>query len=80
MNKDEIPTEFWTGSFKKEVCMYINDCKQYLKARIAGRPVDMLSEEFKPTEDEYLIIYGLKEVKDLCMSVGGSKPLDWKGN
>jgi len=27
-----------------------------------------------------LIIYGLKEVKELSMRLAGRTPLDWKGN
>ncbi len=80
MKKKDIPKEFFTGSFKKDVCMYINDCKQYLKAALEKRPVDMMANEFSPTDNEYLIIYGMKELKDLSMSVGGRQPLDWKGN
>jgi len=80
MKKKDIPQEFFTGSFKKDVCMYINDCKQYLKAAIEQRPVDMESEEFDPTQDEFLIIYGMKELKDLSMRVAGRHPLNWKGN
>jgi len=71
---------FSTGDFKKEVCMYINDCKQYLKAALEKRPVDMMAEEFNPTDDEFLIIYGMKELKDLSMMLSGRRPLDWKGN
>lgn len=78
--KPQYDTEFVTGNFKKEVCMYINDCKQYLKAAIEGRPVDMMAEEFDPTQDEYLIIYGMKELKDLSMRLAGRRPLNWKGN
>lgn len=78
MEIEDIPDEFITGNFKKEVCMYINDCKQYLKAAIDGKGVDMESEEFDPTQDEFLIIYGLKELKDLSMQLCGRQPLDWK--
>lgn len=80
MKKKDIPDEFLTGSFKKDVCMYINDCKQYLKAGLAGKPVNMQKGEFDPTDNEFLIIYGLKELKDLSMRVAGRRPLDWKGN
>ncbi|GEM_PF-6468815 len=80
MNKKDIPDEFLTGNFKKEVCMYINDCKQYLKAALEKRPVDMEKDEFDPTQDEFLIIYGMKELKDLSMRLAGRRPLDWKGN
>lgn len=69
-----------TGNFKAEVCMYINDCKQYLRAALENRPVDMMAEEFDPTDEEFLIIYGLKEVKEMSMRLAGRRPLDWKGN
>lgn len=69
-----------TGSFKAEVCMYINDCKQYLRAALEGKPVRMEKSEFDPTDEEFLIIYGLKEVKEMCMRLAGRRPLDWKGN
>ena len=72
--------EFVTGNFKKEVCMYINDCKQYLKAAAEGRPVDMMKDEFDPTDDEFLIIYGMKELKSLAMRLAGRRPLNWKGD
>ncbi|OGX37444.1 MAG: hypothetical protein A3D87_05415 [Omnitrophica WOR_2 bacterium RIFCSPHIGHO2_02_FULL_50_17] len=29
---------------------------------------------------EFLIIYGLKEVKEMCMRLAGRTPLNWKGN
>ncbi len=77
---EEFIDDLVTGDFKTEVCMYINDCKQYLKAALECRPVDMETCEFEPTDEEYLIIYGLKELKDLCMRVSGRSPLDWKGN
>lgn len=80
MKKSDYSKEFVTGNFKKEVCMYINDCKQYLKAALEGRPVDMEKGEFDPTQDEYLIIYGMKELKDLSMRLSGRRPLNWKGN
>ena len=67
-----------TGNFKSEICMYINDCKQYLKAGLEGRRVDMEKGEFDPTDEEFLIIYGLKELKDLCMQTAGRSGLDWK--
>ena len=72
--------EFVTDDFKTEVCMYINDCKQYLKAAMKGKPVNIEKDEFDPTQDEYLIIYGMKELKDLAMQLCGRKPLNWKGN
>ena len=78
--KHSYEDEFLTGNFKKEVCMYINDCRQYLKAAIEGRPVDMMKGEFDPTEDEFLIIYGMKELKDLSIQLAGRRPLNWKGN
>ncbi len=78
--KHSYEDEFLTGNFKKEVCMYINDCRQYLKAAIEGRPVDMMKGEFDPTEDEFLIIYGMKELKDLSMRAAGRRPLNWKGD
>ena len=68
-----------TGNFKTEVCMYISDCKQYLNASLEGRAVDMLEDEqFAPTDEEFLIIYGLKELKGLCMQAAGQQGLDWK--
>ena len=79
-NKHHHEDGFVTGDFKKEVCMYINDCKQYLKAAVVGKAVDMMKGEFDPTEDEFLIIYGMKEIKDLSMRLAGRKPLNWKGN
>lgn len=69
-----------TGNFKAEVCMYINDCKQYLRAALEGKPVRMEKAEFDPTDEEFLIIYGLKEVKEMCMRAAGRRPLNWKGN
>lgn len=69
-----------TGNFKAEVCMYINDCKQYLRAALERKPVNMEKAEFDPTDEEFLIIYGLKEVKEMCMRLAGRRPLDWKGN
>lgn len=69
-----------TGNFKAEVCMYINDCKQYLRSAIEGKPVNMEMGEFDPTDEEFLIIYGLKELKDMCMRLAGRAGLDWKGN
>jgi len=69
-----------TGNFKAEVCMYINDCKQYLKAALEGRPVDMMKGEFDPTDEEFLIVYGMKELKDLSMRLAGRRPLKWEGN
>ena len=69
-----------TGNFKAEVCMYINDCKQYLRAAINGKPVNMEKGEFDPTDEEFLIIYGLKELKDMSMILAGRPRLDWKGN
>ena len=72
--------EFVTGNFKKEVCMYINDCKQYLKAALEGKPIDMMKGEFDPTDDEFLIIYGMKELKDLSMRLAGHRSLNWKGD
>lgn len=69
-----------TGNFKAEVCMYINDCKQYLRAAIERKPVDMRKGEFDPTDEEFLIIYGLKELKEMCMRLAGRQPLDWQGN
>lgn len=69
-----------TSNFKAEVCMYINDCKQYLRSAIERKPVDMMKGEFDPTDEEFLIIYGLKELKDMCMRVAGMRGLDWKGN
>ena len=66
-----------TGNFKAEVCLYINDCKQYLKAGLADKSVDMMKCEFEPTDEEFLIIYGLKELKDLCMQVAGRRGLNW---
>ncbi len=80
MQPEDIEMEFATGNFKKDVCMYINDCKQYLKAALDGRPVDMESEEFDPTQNEFLIIYGMKELKDLSMRAARHSRLDWKGN
>jgi hypothetical protein len=80
MKPENIPDEFFTGDFKTEVCMYINDCKQYLKAGLTGKPVDMETGEFDPTQEEFLIIYGLKELKDMCMQVARRRRLDWKGN
>ena len=78
--KNRYEDEFFTGNFKKEICMYINDCKQYLKAALDGKPVDMMKGEFDPTEDEFLIIYGMKELKGLSMRLAGRRPLNWKGN
>lgn len=69
-----------TGNFKAEVCMYINDCKQYLRAAVEGKPVNMEKAEFDPTDEEFLIIYGLKELKDMSMILAGRPRLDWKGN
>ena len=69
-----------TGNFKAEVCMYINDCKQYLRAAVDGKPVNMEKGEFDPTDEEFLIIYGLKELKEMCMLLAGRPRLDWKGN
>lgn len=78
--KPSYEDEFVTGDFKTEVCMYINDCKQYLKAALEQRPVDMMKDEFDPTQDEFLIIYGMKELKGLSMRLAGRRPLNWKGN
>jgi hypothetical protein len=69
-----------TGNFKSEICMYINDCKQYLRAALEGRPVDMEKGEFDPTDEEFLMIYGMKELKDMSMRLAGGRPLDWQGN
>ncbi len=69
-----------TGNFKAEVCMYINDCKQYLRAALERKRVNMEKAEFDPTDEEFLIIYGLKEVKEMSMRLAGGIPLDWKGN
>ena len=69
-----------TGNFKAEVCMYINDCKQYLRAALERKPVNMMKGEFDPTDEEFLIIYGLKEVKDMSMGLAGRTRLEWKGN
>lgn len=80
MNKKDIPDEFVTGDFKKEVCMYINDCMQYLKGAVSGQPVNMEKGEFDPTQNEFEIIHGMKELKDLCIQASGRKPLNWKGS
>lgn len=77
-NRDEL--DLVTGNFKAEVCMYINDCMQYLKAGMEGRSIDMEKGEFDPTDEEFLIIYGLKDLKDICMRMSGDIPMDWKGN
>ncbi len=69
-----------TGNFKAEVCMYINDCKQYLRAANEGKPVNMEKGEFDPTDEEFLIIYGLKELKDMCMQQARRARLKWQGN
>ena len=69
-----------TGNFKAEVCMYINDCKQYLRAAVEGKPVNMKKGEFDPTDEEFLIIYGSKELKDMCMQAAGRRHLDWRGH
>jgi hypothetical protein len=69
-----------TGNFKAEVCMYINDCKQYLRAASERKPVNMEKGEFDPTDEEFLIIYGLKELKDMCMQQARRARLDWQGN
>ncbi len=69
-----------TGNFKAEVCMYINDCKQYLRAASEGKPVNMEKGEFDPTDEEFLIIYGLKQLKDMCMRQARRARLDWQGN
>ena len=78
MKKKDLPDEFLTGDFKTEVCMYINDCKQYLRAALTGKSVDMQKGEFDPTQNEFLIIYGMKELKDLSMRLAGRRPLNWK--
>ena len=69
-----------TGNFKAEVCLYINDCKQYLRAAIEHRPVDLLKAEFDPTDQEFLIIYGLKELKEMSMRAAGKAGFDWPGS
>ena len=60
--------------FSWVVCMYINDCMQYL---IDG---NVSVDRFEPTENEDLIYDGLRELKDLAMQANGDEPLDWKGN
>lgn len=65
-------------SFRTLVCMYINDCRQYLRAAQEGREPDLASTEFEPTENETSIYYGLRELKDLCIRVAGGDPLPWK--
>ena len=67
-------------NFKSQVCMYINDCKQYLRAALEGRPVDMMKGEFDPTEWEARIIFGLHEVKEMCGKFAARRPLGRKGN
>ena len=54
--------------------------KKPVKAALENRPVDMRAEEFDPTDEEFLIIYGLKELKDLSARLSGRRPLDWEGN
>ena len=75
-----VDIDLGTGNFKSEVCMYINDCKQYLRAALERKPVNMEKGEFDPTDEEFLIIYGLKELKDMSMILAGRPRLDWKGN
>lgn len=75
-----VDIDLTTGNFKAEICMYINDCKQYLRAALEGKPVRMEKGEFDPTDEEFLIIYGLKELKEMSMLLAGRRPLDWKGN
>ena len=77
---DEEQIDLVTGNFKAEVCMYINDCKQYLRAAIEGKPVNMEKGEFDPTDEEFLIIYGLKKLKDMCLQAAGQARLEWEGN
>lgn len=66
-------------TFEKLVCMYINDCMQYLKAAHAGEKPNLAQEEFAPTENQDSIYYGLRELKDMCMAICGRKGFDWKG-
>lgn len=72
--------ELRKSNFKSEVCVYINECQQLLRAALERAPVNPDKLEFSPTDEEFLIIYGLKELKGLCMNARGLKPLNWKGN
>jgi len=65
-------------TFKKLVCMYINDCMQYLKATENGGVIEMNTDQFEATENEDLIYYGLRKLKDLCIEASGNEPLNWE--
>jgi len=59
------------------IAMYINDCMQYLKAKLKNKKVDLSKEEFSLSKKGN-IINGLKELKDLCMKIAGRKPFNWR--
>jgi len=65
-------------SFEELVAMYINDCMQYLKAKLQFKEPDLTKDEFEQTQNQELIYYGLRELKDLCMRISGKEPLNWK--
>jgi len=59
-------------SFEKLVAMYVNDCLGYLSKK------DFKSKDsFDDTENQELIYYGLRDLKDSCMRISGEEPLDW---
>ena len=64
--------KYWPGfTFNQLLCMYISDCLGYLRGGLVP---------FEHTEDEDLIYYGLRELKDECIKKAGLEPMDWKGN
>ena len=64
-------------SFEELVCMYINDCMQYLDGCHVGK-VDLSELKFDRTNNQDIIYFGLRYLKDKCMQIAGNEPLDWK--
>jgi len=65
--------EDWPNfSFEKLVAMYINDCLQYLTHS------PLTEERFEPTENQELVYYGLRQLKDACMEAVGEEPMNWQ--
>ena len=58
-------------TFEEIVSMYINDCKQYLNAKMEGRGPDLAKEEFQKTKNHNEIYEGLRKLEDLCIKVAG---------
>ena len=65
-------------TFEEMVSMYINDCMQYLNAKLEGKKPDLAKEEFQKTKNHNEIYEGLRKLEDLCIKVAGGFPLKWE--